>query len=155
MTSRLLCIIRRLLRFIRANNFCDNRYFRSGAVVAMLAVSMASWIWSLVVLCEKDALTTTSYFNIPSVVRIEDGIAGAMISLSTAQIFWLWRHLKPWPFQLWSVGYVIQTGWWFALLMLVFLDTGSLRPGAVAWLGTGVILSAFAFTALPRGRDDD
>lgn len=114
---------------------CDNPYYRSGGIVAKLAVSCATSIWAALSIYGGD-----SGFVIPACFLI----------LSAAHMLWFVAHWRP-PFVLAMIGYLAMFVLWGRVVgyLIIFQRPPSIEESA-ACISTAVILGGVALVTGPK-----
>ncbi len=124
----------------------SNPYHKSGSSICKLSVNWMTFIWSVGVLVNKDAIAASSYAAVSTYVH-EDVIAAFLFALSTGQTVYLAMHWRPLPFG--SLGYLLLLLWWAAVFVLVVFD-GRPQPTALMGSSTAALLAWFAYISGPR-----
>lgn len=132
----------------------ENPYHYSGAIIARLAVSFATIIWSVVVLFKQDALIRWPGSNIINNFIGENTFAGAMLFLALVAIYRLIYHAKPVKID--SCIYFLMALLWVytfaSLAMAIYYGETTLRPGQLSAILAVTVLSLFAFIANPKSQ---
>ncbi len=134
----------------------ENPYHTSGALVARIAVSWATIIWSSVVMYKDDALKYWPGSDVVHMTGGEDHIAAILlVAAIIAQVRIVVHHR---PMRTGSIVYAMMAlVWVYSLITLVIaINTGVtiLRPGQLAGNAVIAALALFAFVSNPR-RDRD
>lgn len=124
-----------------------NPYHAPVAKVCKVATIAPTMLWSVMVLCKHDAFAPTAYAQLARYMH-EDVIAGAILALSSLQLYWLWAWCKP--FRFCALGYGALWAWWTAVLVFVVLTPGPLQITVITGVSLLVALAAIAFVSGPR-----
>jgi hypothetical protein len=130
-----------------------NPYHNSGAIVARLAVSVATLIWSVIVLLVDDALRPTSYGDILTRYASEDMYAWAAFCAAAPSIYRIVRQSRPHPLGI--VGYVMMMAGWGFVASILILSQRPIQPTSTACTLTITALAVYAFLANPRLKGSD
>lgn len=127
-------------------------YHYSGAILARLTVSIATALWSMVVLYKEDALRTWPLSQETALHEYENAAAAAMLILCATAIGRLLAHARPVPFGA-CLYCAMALVWVYTLVTLitaVFTGVTALRPGQIGAVTVVTALSLFAFIANPK-----
>lgn len=126
-------------------------YYKPTVVLARACANIATLIWSIVVVIQKDALVTahTSYAWIDSVVP-EDLIAWCFGMVALSQTAWLLLCLPPVRFG--SIGYGVQAFSWTFVWISMLMAT-PIPPTGAACVPIIAGLAIYGFISNPR-RDN-
>lgn len=136
---------------MRFHNPLRNPHYKIGGLICKMSVNYATALWSLVVLCNQDAISRAAYAKVAMYVH-EDIIASVLMSISIAHTVCLsaqWR-----PFRMSSMGYLLMLVWWTIVLVLILLAPGPLPPTALMGVSLLTVLAAYAFISGPRRGGD-
>lgn len=139
---------------LRIQGLLSNPYHYSGAIVARLAVSVATIIWSVIVLLQTDALARWPGASVITRYIHEDAFAWFMMVISIMAIYRIVRQSKP--IKLGACIYAVMALLWaytFASLMVaIHYGETILRPGQVSAILAVTVLALFAFISNPKSH---
>lgn len=129
-------------------NVLVNPWYRSGSVLAKLAVNWSTMVWSFVLLLHPSAIESTAYDYI---VKYFDSrwLAGPMFCLAVVQIVWLVFRWQPFKYS--SIGYGIMTVLWLFILYTILIRT-VVQPTLISCVSAVVGLAVLAFVTNPKGK---
>ncbi len=130
-----------------------NPYFRSGSIVAQLAVNAATLLWSTIVLWRREALIGSGDPYGWIIVYVdEQHIALVLYTLCLVQVGWLILKLPPFEWRrlpVGSFGYLALSVWW-AFVTANAVLIWSVQPALTAAGATVCALALFGFLANAR-----
>ena len=125
-----------------------NPFHAPGVIIARLAVTGATMIWSLIVLSNTDALSVTRYGHMLAAVVRENVVAVVFLAISGTLFYRILAHSEPRKLAVSGYGSLV-VGWGFVEYMLL-LSPGPLQPTAVSWVSVGLILAIYSFVATAK-----
>jgi hypothetical protein len=131
------------------NAILRNPHHKSGAVIARIAVTAATIIWSIVGLYNDGVLLPAPYG--PMMLRYgpEAAYGWFFLSISSFMLYRIVRQSKPHPVGI--IGYGILGVGWLYVDVVLWLFVRPMYPAALAWVTVGTALAVYAFIANPRG----
>ncbi len=130
------------------NAIFHNRYHPCGAVLARVAVNIATMIWAIVVLVFEDALAPTPYGPMLKRYLPEDVYAGFFLAITIVMLYRIFAQSKPHPLGI--VGYGILGAAWLYVDVIVLFFQRPMFPTATAWVTVGTMIAVYGFVANPR-----
>ena len=130
------------------SHLLKNPYHYCGAVIARLAVSVATAIWSLVILSKTNALGPTTYGPTLTELAPENVYGGFFLALAVGLIYRLCRPSKPHWLGIVSYG-ILFFKWMFILAFICFND-GPIWPTTLSTVVVIAVLALYAFLAMPK-----
>lgn len=124
-------------------------HYRAPVVLARGSVSLATFIWSAIVVANPNALfaSRANYAWITEYLPAD--VLGWTLGIITAiQLLWLLLSLTPVRFG--AVGYALLTFWWGLVFVSVAFGAGPLLPTATSCVFVILALSIYAFVASPK-----
>lgn len=120
---------------IRWRALCDSEWYRSGGIIAKLAISFATAVWA--------AIVTYKAWGESSAM-----VPGTLLILSLTYLLWFVLHLRPPPFWMAWFGYAAMLYvWGRALVVILWYDQPPQREDAIACISAVTILGIFALVA--------
>lgn len=127
-----------------------NPYHYCGAVIARLAVTFATAIWSVVILSKTNALGPTTYGPTLTELAPENVYGGVFLALSVGLIYRLLRPSKPhW---LGIIAYALLFFKWLFILAFIYFNDGPIWPTTFSTVTVITVLALYSFVALPKKR---
>lgn len=125
-----------------------NPFHAPGVIIARLAVTGATMIWSLIVLSNADALSVTRYGHMLAAIVPENVTAVVFLAISGVLFYRIIAHSEPRKLAVAGYGALV-VGWAFVEYMLL-LSPGPLFPTSVSWTSIGLILAVYSFVATAK-----
>lgn len=125
----------------------DNPYQYSGQVISKLCVSVATLIWSCIVLYKSDALAAWAGAKLLDEWIDEDALAFVLLVFSVGSIWRLFRHSAPLVVGscVYGVFLILWLYTWATLVLAITSGITALRPGQFAGVTIVTALAMFAF----------
>jgi hypothetical protein len=124
-----------------------NPYLLAGAVVARLAVNLATVIWATIVLAKADALTPFAGYYWLLRIAHENVWAGGLCAVALYQMYRLIIHAKPHKY---GLGYALMALFWMYVWWSIVVNPGPIWPAAFACVTTIGLVAVFAFISNPK-----
>lgn len=125
-----------------------NPFHTPSVIIARLSVTIATMIWSLIVLVNADALSVTRYGSLLVAVVPENVTAAILLAISGTLFYRIIAHSTPHVLAVAGYGALV-VGWAFVYFML-FFSPGPVLPTLTAWLTIGLGLSIYSFVATAK-----
>lgn len=127
-------------------------YYRATVVLARLCVSLATLIWSAIIIVNPGALAASraNYVWITHYVAPQ-WLGWSLGTIAAGQLAWILLTLPP--VRLGALGYALLTFWWGLVFYSVSFGT-PLLPTATACVAVILLLSIYAFISNPRTGSD-
>lgn len=129
----------------------DNPYHYSAVIASRIAVSIATFIWSLIVLIKINALGTFVTYAIILQYIHEDVVAAFLMIISVGNIYRLVRQCRPVFIGISS--YAILTLFWMYVWWGIVINPGPIWPASFSSVSVIVILSLYAFISNPKRHE--
>ena len=140
-----------MLKLPHISAILHNPYHYCGAIIARVSVNIATIIWSLVVLANKDALAPTPYGELMTRYVHEDVWAAFFLAIASLMLYRIIRKSRPHAVGI--IGYLILLIAWGYVEIVMLLVQRPFFPTAVATVSVITVLALYGFVANPRTRD--
>jgi len=127
-----------------------NPYLLAGAVVARMAINLATVLWATIVLAKTDALTPFVGYYWMLQIASENTWAMTLCVVALYQAYRLVTHAKPFKY---GPGYAIMALFWMYIWWSIVVNPGPIWPAAFACVTTISILAICAFVSNPKAPD--